>query len=215
MIHKTGYPTLILAAILCLILLTLTFFFAPNALIIVAILLAVFYLFLLSFFRNPTREIPQNHENKLYAPADGQVVVIEHINNADHYNDRRLQISIFMSPLNVHVNRSSIAGTIQLSDYRPGKYLPAWNPKSSSDNEQWLTVIENSNYSILLKQIAGALARRIVNNVKPGDIVMQGEEFGFIKFGSRVDILLPPNSKPLVGIGDKVKGNRDLIAELG
>jgi phosphatidylserine decarboxylase len=151
---------------------------------------------------------------KIIAPADGQVVVVEEIIDTEFFNDKRLQVSIFMSPLNVHVNRAPISGEIIYNKYHPGKFLVAWNPKSSTDNERHTIVIkDNEGKKILVKQIAGALARRIVNYMQPGQHINQTDEIGFIKFGSRVDLLLPIETKLLINIGDKVQGGVTVIAE--
>jgi phosphatidylserine decarboxylase len=148
----------------------------------------------------------------IVAPADGKVVVIEEMHDVEYFKDRRLQVSIFMSPLNVHVNRNPIDGEVLYSQYHPGKYLVAWDPKSSTDNERHSVVLRNEKVTILVKQIAGALARRIVNYLSAGEKVKQTEEFGFIKFGSRVDILLPPGTKVNVRIGEVVQGGVTVIA---
>ena len=151
-------------------------------------------------------------EGIIYAPADGQVVVIEEAEEPEYFKEKKLQVSIFMSPLNVHVNRAAIGGTVQYAQYHPGKYLVAWHPKSSTENERTTVVIKNAKVEILLRQIAGAVARRIRYYVQPGQTLEQGEEFGFIKFGSRVDLFLPLDAELKVKIGQKVKGNVDVIA---
>jgi phosphatidylserine decarboxylase len=148
------------------------------------------------------------------APADGKVVVIEEMHDNEYFNDRRLQVSIFMSPLNVHVNRNPIDGEVVYSKYHPGKFLVAWDPKSSTDNERHSVVLRNERVTILVKQIAGALARRIVNYLSAGQQVKQNEEFGFIKLGSRVDILLPAGTAVDVKLGDVVQGGVTVIARL-
>lgn len=176
-------------------------------------LIAILYGLLLNFFRNPPRPIPQTGDHLIYAPADGKVVVIEEITETEYFNDKRIQVSIFMSPLNVHVNRIPVTGTIAYQKYHPGKYLVAWHPKSSTENERNTVVVVQGRYQILLRQIAGALARRIKWYVHTGDKVHQGQEMGFIKFGSRVDVFLPLDAKVLVTIGQKVKGNVTRIAE--
>ena len=150
----------------------------------------------------------------IIAPADGKVVVIEETVDLEYFNDKRLQVSIFMSPANVHVNRNPIDGEILYSQYHKGKYLVAWDPKSSTENERHSVVIRNDKTTILVKQIAGAVARRIVNYLKPGQTVVQNNEMGFIKFGSRVDLLLPPGTVVNVKIGDAVMGGVTVIANI-
>jgi phosphatidylserine decarboxylase len=170
-------------------------------------------LFIISFFRNPKRLIPIG-DNHILASADGKVVVIEEVGEIEYFKDKRLQVSIFMSPANVHVNRSPIDGEVKYFKYHPGKYLVAWHPKSSSDNERTSMVIENESFAVLVRQIAGKLARRIVYYVEEGDEIERGEEFGFIKFGSRIDLFLPLNTKLNVEIGQKVRGGETIIGEL-
>jgi len=153
-------------------------------------------------------------DKKIFAPADGKVVVIEETMESEYFNDKRLQVSIFMSPLNVHVNRNPISGIVNYIKHHEGKYLVAWHPKSSSENERTTVVIENDGAEVLLRQIAGAVAKRIVNYLEEGEQVIQGKDMGFIKFGSRVDLFLPIDTKLNVKIGDKVKGNRTIIATL-
>lgn len=182
-----------------------------NSLIIVSVL---FYLIILQFFRNPIFDIHKD-EKHIIAPADGKVVVIEETEETEYLKGKRKQISIFMSPVNVHVNRMPIGGVISFFKYHPGKYLVAWHPKSSTENERTTVVVKTNNgVEILFRQIAGALARRIKCYVKEGQSLAQGQEFGFIKFGSRVDIFLPLDAKVLVKIGDVTKGGRTIIAEL-
>ncbi len=174
----------------------------------------IFYFLILQFFRNPKFVINTNEKHVL-APADGKVVVIEDTEETEYFNEKRKQISIFMSPVNVHVNRSPISGVVKFCKYHAGKYLVAWHPKSSTENERTTIVVESANgVEVLFRQIAGAVARRIRWYVKPGDSVEQGGEFGFIKFGSRVDVFLPLDAKINVAIGDKTKGGRTIIAEL-
>lgn len=174
----------------------------------------VLFLLVLQFFRNPKITIPLNDKHVL-APADGKVVVIEETTEDEYLKDKRLQISIFMSPLNVHVNRTPIQGVVDFFKYHPGKYLVAWHPKSSTENERTTLVLKSpSGIPVLVRQIAGAVARRIKWYAKEGQQFKQGEEFGFIKFGSRVDIFLPIGTKVLVNIDDKTKGGRTVIAEL-
>jgi len=167
----------------------------------------------LQFFRDPFRKKPIVNENKVYTPADGKVVVIEKTFESEYLKEECWQISVFMSPLNVHINRNPVSGIIEYLKYHSGKYLVAWHPKSSTENERFTTVYKTKNGKILIRQIAGALARRIVNNLKEGDKVTQSEEMGFIKFGSRVDIFLPLNAKIKVEMDQVVKSPADLIAE--
>ncbi len=175
---------------------------------------ALFYILFLQFFRSPVFEIKRD-ENLVLAPADGKVVVIEETEETEYLKSKRRQISIFMSPINVHVNRMPVGGSISYFKYHPGKYLVAWHPKSSTENERTTVVAKMKNGNeILFRQIAGALARRIKWYVKEGQSLQQGEEFGFIKFGSRVDIFLPLDAKIKVAIGEITKGGRTVIAEL-
>ncbi len=188
--------------------------FWAVALPFVTIASVIVFLLVLQFFRNPLREILSDDDTIVYAPADGKVVVIEETHEGEYFDDKRLQVSIFMSPTNVHVNRNPISGTINYFRYHPGKYLVAWHPKSSTENERTTVVIGNGNVEVLLRQIAGALAKRIVNYINEGDAVKQGADFGFIKFGSRVDLFLPLDAKIEVEMGQKVKGNKTVIARL-
>ena len=182
-----------------------------NVILLISI---VFYLLILQFFRNPYIQLP-NEEKLVFAPADGKVVVIEETTETEYLNDRRKQVSIFMSPINVHVNRSPVAGVVEFFKYHPGKYLVAWHPKSSTENERTTMVLTHkSGVKILVRQIAGALARRIKWYVKEGTPLAQGGEFGFIKFGSRVDVYLPLDAEILVSLEEKTKGGRTPIARL-
>jgi len=168
-------------------------------------------IFLISFFRIPKRKLT-TQDNAVVAPADGKVVAIEEVEADEYFSDRRIQVSIFMSPLNVHVNRNAVSGEVLYSEYHKGKYLVAWHPKSSIENERHTVVYKTNGKTLLIKQIAGALAKRIVNYLQAGQQVKQGEEMGFIKFGSRVDILLPLNAKIQVKIKDNVKGGVTVVA---
>lgn len=177
-------------------------------------LLVFLFLWIVKFFRYPKRIISPD-ETRLLCPADGKIVAIEEVFEPEYFKDKRIQVSVFMSPNNVHVNWSPISGTIKFMKYHPGKYLVAWHPKSSTHNERTTVVIENhEGTQILLRQIAGALARRIVCYAHEGNSIRQGDEFGFIKFGSRVDILLPLNARIEVKIGQKVSGKQTVIAFL-
>jgi phosphatidylserine decarboxylase len=215
MIHKEGYPSIILTIIVVALITILTHHFEADypVIIILGHLLSLFLLVtILQFFRNPTRQIIID-ENSIVAPADGRVVVIEETVETEYFNDKRLQISIFMSPINVHVNRYPIAGIVKYAKYHPGLFLVAWHPKSSTENERTTIVVKHKNgQEVLFRQIAGALARRIVYYSKEGDNAVQGAEFGFIKFGSRVDLLLPTTVKVKVNLEQKVTGNTTVIA---
>lgn len=216
MIHREGYRTLlVLAGILIVINILLAIYFSSLLLAGVAIS-ALIFLFFLQFFRNPSRLIPERNESYIYAPADGKVVVIEETFDPEYFQDKRLQVSVFMSPLNVHVNRSPISGEVTYVQHHPGKYLVAWHPKSSTENERTTTVIKGEGTELLLRQIAGAAAKRIVNYLQPRQRIEQGAEIGFIKFGSRVDILLPLEYRAYltVKVGDKVKNNIDTLAKI-
>lgn len=180
--------------------------------------LLAFFVFLLvfsiQFFRNPKRDISTIDDSKIYASADGKVVVIEETIEEEYFKDKRLQVSIFMSPLNVHANRVPVSGKINYAKYHKGKYLVAWHPKSSTENERTTTVIQTKDgKEILVRQIAGAMARRIKNYMEEGMDVKQGDELGFIKFGSRSDIFLPLGTNVTVALDQMVKGNIDVIAE--
>ncbi|MGZ4054040.1 MAG: phosphatidylserine decarboxylase family protein [Bacteroidia bacterium] len=213
--HKEGIPSLIITIIVAAIINFLTLHFCAAFPIIVWLgyaLSAFLLITILQFFRNPTRTITIN-ENNIVAPADGKVVVIEEVTESEYFKDKRIQISIFMSPINVHINRYPISGIVKYSKYHPGLFLVAWHPKSSTDNERTTIVVEHKNgQQMLFRQIAGAMARRIVNYAKEGDNAVQGDEFGFIKFGSRVDLLLPTSIKVKVALEQKVKGRQTVIA---
>lgn len=181
---------------------------------IVWAILVVVFLWIVKFFRYPERIISPD-ESQVLSPADGKIVAIEEVFEPEYFKDKRIQVSVFMSPNNVHVNWAPISGIIRFMKYHPGKYLVAWHPKSSTHNERTSVVIENyGGVQILLRQIAGALARRIVCYAHEGNTIRQGDEFGFIKFGSRVDIFLPVNAEIKVKIGDKVAGKQTVIAFL-
>ncbi len=216
-IHKEGYTSLALTILLIFIVNAVIQFYYPSAHTlkwIVYILSGALFLIILQFFRSPSFHIHTN-ENNVLCPADGKVVVIEETEETEFLNDKRIQVSIFMSPVNVHVNRNPISGVVSYFKYHKGKYLVAWHPKSSTENERTTIVIQNKDgVSVLFRQIAGAMARRIVWYVKEGDQVEQGKQFGFIKFGSRVDVFLPLGTKINVGIGEAVKGGRTVLAEL-
>ena len=213
--HREGIPTLFLTLIF-IASVNISAFFLINDLPVIQYALyglsAFLLIMILQFFRNPHRKTSVN-ENHIIAPADGQVVVIEEVEEKEYFHDKRIQVSIFMSPLNVHVNRNPIAGLVKYVKYHPGLYLVAWHPKSSTDNERTTIVIEAKNkQQVLFRQIAGAMARRIVYYVKEGQGVDQGKEMGFIKFGSRVDVLLPINAKLSIQLNQMVKGGETVIA---
>jgi len=216
-IHKEGFPTIALVTMLCLLLgFATNLHLEPSAPIlawVIYIVLFGFWLFILSFFRIPSRTFTYD-ENSVVSPADGKVVVIEEVFDTEYFNEKRLQISVFMSPANVHVNRYPVSGKVEYSQYHKGKYLVAWDPKSSTENERYSIVISNPKITMLVKQIAGALARRIVNYAVPGEEAKQNEELGFIKFGSRVDLLLPVGAKVNVKIGDTVKNGISVLATI-
>jgi phosphatidylserine decarboxylase len=206
-----------IAALLFLVINLITFslisFNYPILTLIIFIVTLGLFLFIISFFRVPNRKLITG-EKFVIAPADGKVVVIEETVDNEYFNDKRLQISIFMSPANVHQNRSPISGEVVYSTYHRGKYLVAWHPKSSTENERHSVVIKNSRGEVLVKQIAGALAKRIVNYLREGQTIEQSAEFGFIKFGSRVDVLLPPGTKVNVKLNEVVRGGITVIATL-
>lgn len=213
--HKEGIPSLIITIIVIAIINFLTNYFAGSYSIILWLgyLLSVFLLItILQFFRSPKRNLVIS-DNYIIAPADGKVVVIEEVTESEYFKDKRIQVSIFMSPINVHINRYPLSGIVKYSKYHPGLFLVAWHPKSSTDNERTTIVVEHKNgQSVLFRQIAGAMARRIVNYAKENDSAVQGAEFGFIKFGSRVDLLLPTSVKINVNLEQKVTGGESVIA---
>lgn len=215
MFHKEGYKIIVIATIISAILFLLVDKFVTvswlNTLLMVTIL--VLFVLILQFFRNPKRITTENL-NQIIAPVDGKVVVIEEVVEKEYFKDKRRQVSIFMSPLNVHVTRYPISGKVNFSKYHPGKYLVAWHPKASEENERTTIVVENDSIGeILYRQIAGALAKRIVNYAKVGDTAKQGTDAGFIKFGSRVDLYLPLDMKINVSLDQKAVGGKTVIAE--
>lgn len=216
-IHKEGKKIIILYLAFGFIVFSGLFLAFPNVSIlqmILGIAIGIGLIGLLVFFRNPQRNISNSDNQLIYAPADGKIVAIEEVEDDEYFNGKRLQVSIFMSVTNVHVNRNPIGGTVKYFKYHTGKYLVAWHPKSSTENERTTTVLSNGKHEILLRQIAGALARRIVNYVKVGDKVQQGSDMGFIKFGSRVDLLLPTDVELDIELNQKVKGNETVIGRL-
>jgi phosphatidylserine decarboxylase len=214
-IHKEGYKLIALAFLLCTAVSALGgWLFGTTTIwfyLVLAVCIVFFYL-VVQFFRLPHRE-NRSAANELVAPCDGKVVVIEEVEEPEYFKGKRLQISIFMSPLNVHANWVTCEGVVKYAKYHEGLYLVAWHPKSSTENERTTVVIEHPNgKEVLLRQIAGAVARRIVYYVKPGDLVKRNDQFGFIKFGSRVDIFLPVGTTVVAKLGDVTKGNETVIA---
>lgn len=215
--HKEGYPSLFLALLFSAIMIFIAWHFFPGVALAhwFSYILSAFVLItILQFFRNPSRDF-ETGENLIIAPADGKVVVIEETQENEYFKDKRLQVSIFMSPINVHVNRYPIAGKVSFFKYHPGKFLAAWEPKSSTDNERTTVVVKHfKGTEVLFRQIAGALARRIVWYCKEGDTAVQAGEMGFIKFGSRVDLFLPLGTKLNVKKGDVVVGGITSLGEI-
>jgi phosphatidylserine decarboxylase len=216
-IHREGYTIIgITLAVLAAINLIVYYFFENNTAVLIfcGFVSLVFLYLILQFFRHPARNQTMG-ENLVIAPCDGKVVVIEETVENEYYKDKRRQVSIFMSPLNVHINWYPISGKVKYLRYHEGKYLVAWHPKASTENERTTIVIEKEvRYSVLTRQIAGALAKRIVYYPHEGDMVKQGAELGFIKFGSRVDLFLPLKAQVKVKIGQKTKGGVTVVAEL-
>ncbi len=214
-IHKEGTIILITTFIILLALNAVVYYLLPPIALYVSIPVSLILFFLvLQFFRVPAREITSDNK-VVVCPADGKVVVIEETNEDEFLKDRRIQVSIFMSPVNVHVNWFPVSGIVKYFKYHPGKYLVAWHPKSSTENERTTVVVESENgIQVLFRQIAGAVARRIVCYARPDDVAEQGSQFGFIKFGSRVDVFLPLGSEVKVNINDMVKGSQTVLAVL-
>lgn len=215
-LHREGYRHILIATVLWILLGWLSSWLLASLPWLVYVLNFIFFLlwaWVIWFFRIPARRFSRN-EHQIFAPADGKVVVIEETFEPEYFKDKRLQISIFMSPLNVHVNRCPISGVVKYMKYHPGKYLVAWHPKSSTENERTTLVIENEKMPVLLRQVAGAMARRICYYVKEGQPVAQHSEFGFIRFGSRVDVYLPIGTPVNVKIGEKVQGGLSVLAQI-
>ncbi|WP_191857988.1 phosphatidylserine decarboxylase family protein [Hanstruepera ponticola] len=215
MFHKEGHKIILITLIFVvgLFLLTDSFNLAYWLKTLIMVTLLVFLILILQFFRNPKRFIHINDDN-VVSPVDGKVVVIEEVFEKEYFQDKCIQVSVFMSPINVHVTRYPVGGKVLYSKYHPGKYLVAWHPKASEENERTTVVIENHSFGkILYRQIAGALAKRIVNYAKEGENIIQGADSGFIKFGSRVDLFLPLDSKIKVTLNEKVRGGESIIAE--
>ena len=213
--HREGRVSILLAVLFSLAIILIAYRVYPGVKVLqpIALSLAAFVMVaILQFFRNPNRRTVTLPDS-IIAPADGRVVVIEEVEDPEYFKSKVKQISIFMSPTNVHINWYPISGKVTYSQYHPGKYLVAWNPKSSTDNERHSVVIQNEKYGeILVKQIAGAMARRIVNYANVTQDIDQGEELGFIKFGSRVDVLLPLDAKVEVNLEDKTVGGQTILA---
>lgn len=213
-IHKEGHALLLAVGLFLLLLNTAlwlweTLYFWP-----VLVLSLLLYALILQFFRNPTRTIPVKDNQVVYAPADGRICAIEEVFEGEFFREKRLLVSIFMSPLNVHVNRNPVGGSIRYFHYHAGKYLAAWHPKSSTENERTTVVYDTGNTQILMRQIAGAVAKRIKWYVEEGDQVEQGADMGFIKFGSRVDLYLPIYAQLGIQMNQTVRGNQTIIARL-
>ncbi len=215
MFHKEGYKIISVAIVLFAGINVASYVAIQNKewQLAIFVLTLAFLILILQFFRNPKRKTDVNDQT-VVSPVDGKVVVIEEVFEKEHFNDKRLQVSIFMSPINVHVTRHPINGEVVFSKYHPGKYLVAWHPKASEENERTTVVVKNNIIEILYRQIAGALAKRIVNYAKEGEKVTQGSDSGFIKFGSRVDVFLPVGTKVDVTLNQKVKGGESVIATL-
>ncbi len=216
-IHKEGYLSIVIVFTFVVLLNLSVYYFLPILFVTIplAIISAIFFFFIVRFFRHPIRVINNTDDKIIYAPADGKVVVIEQVDENEYLKEKRIQVSIFMSPLDIHVNWIPIKGIVSYFKYHKGKHLVAFAPKSSEVNERTTTVIKTSNnIEILMRQIAGAVARRIVYYAKEGTKFGQGDELGFIKFGSRVDVFLPLDSKILVNLQDKTVGNETIIAKL-
>lgn len=215
MFHKEGFRIIIITLFIIIGLSVLTNYFVPDPNIRSGILIVLFIILLLilQFFRNPKRKF-ELHPMQVLSPVDGKVVVIEEVFEKEFFKDKRLQVSIFMSPINVHVTRYPVGGKVVFSKYHPGKYLVAWHPKASEENERTTVVVKNEVFGeVLYRQIAGAMAKRIVNYAETGQQVIQATDSGFIKFGSRVDVFLPIGTKINVSLNQKVKGGISVIAE--
>ena len=214
MFHKEGAQSILIGVVFTAVVLLLSDKFIELNWLKMALQISAFVLLIiiLQFFRNPKRTVITN-DNQILAPVDGKVVVIEEVYEGEFFKDKRIQVSIFMSPINVHVTRYALSGQVKFSKYHPGKFLVAWHPKASEENERTTVVIENKTFgAVLYRQIAGALARRIVNYAEEGMQVIQGEDAGFIKFGSRVDLFLPLGTPINVALNQKAIGGKTVIA---
>ena len=216
-IHKEGYKSIALSALVFGAVNIIFFYFFSASLPVIGWIVfgvsLLMLLFIISFFRSPKRNCTVAH-HQVICPADGKVVVIEEVTDIEYFHDKRIQVSIFMSPANIHINRIPMTGEVEYSQYHKGKYLVAWHPKSSIENERHSVVIKSDSAEILVKQIAGAVAKRIVNYLKVGQVVEQGAEMGFIKFGSRVDVLLPIGTELNVELNQAVKGGITVLATI-
>lgn len=216
-IHKEGYVIILVTTVICCGIFVANHLLLRDILILywlINLFLLVMYYLVVQFFRVPHRLAPQG-ENIIICPADGKVVVIEETEETEYFKDKRIQISIFMSPMNVHANWNPIHGVTRYVKYHPGKYLVAWHPKSSTENERTTVVVKHANGSeVLFRQIAGAVARRIVCYAKENEKVAAGTEFGFIKFGSRIDVFVPLGTPLNIKIGDVVQGKTTIIGQL-
>jgi len=212
-IHREGISTLIASFVFLVVANALVYAYFPSGSLFFVVVSMVLYVFLISFFRKPDRSIGSIDPERFLSPCDGKVVVIEETEEPEYFQGKRIQVSIFMSPLNVHINWHPISGTIDYYKYHPGKYLAAWNPKSSTENERTTTVYDYGKNKLLVRQVAGALARRIVCYAQKRQVVQQGDELGFIKFGSRVDLYFPLDTEILVNINDQVQGNITTLAK--
>ena len=214
MFHKEGHKIILIALSLCILLSLIADYFVENSFIKggIVISLIILLLLILQFFRNPKRLFTLN-ENHVLSPVDGKVVVIEEVFEKEYYNEKRIQVSVFMSPINVHVTRYPVGGKVVYSKYHPGKFLVAWHPKSSEENERTTVVVKSKQFGdVLHRQIAGAMAKRIVNYAEEGQVVNQAHDSGFIKFGSRVDVFLPLDATINVSLNQKVKGGVTILA---
>ena len=214
-IHKEGHKILFYLLLVLFAINGAAYYFSLSEMVTSSLLIVstVIYILVLQFFRNPRVSVVRD-DNLIYAPADGKVVVIEKTYESEYFDDDRIQISIFMSPLNVHVNRTPMAGIVKYFKYHPGKYLVAWHPKSSTENERTTLVLERNNIQLLVRQVAGAVARRIKWYVQEGQPLVQGQEYGFIKFGSRLDVYLPVDAEIVCSINEVTKGGKTVLARL-
>ena len=215
-IHREGYTILLVTGLGLLLINAIAIYLlqvSDKTAMAISLLSAIIFFFVLYFFRIPRIEMAHTNGKQIIAPADGKVVVIEEVDVDEYFSEKKIQVSIFMSPSNVHVNRTPIGGEVKYTAYHPGKYLVAWHPKSSTENERTTIVIDNGTVEVMMRQIAGKVARRIVYNLEEGDDVKQGLDFGFIKFGSRVDLFLPLDTKINVKLGQKVKGGITVVGE--
>ncbi len=213
-LHKEGFFIIGLTFLVIALIFFLVDWLLPSGLLVVSVLCLILLIFVLQFFRHPIRNVPQHDDKLFYSPADGKVVVIEERVEDEVLKDKRLMISIFMSITDVHCNRIPVSGRVEYVKHHPGRYLVAWHPKSSTDNERTTISIKSGNTTFVIRQIAGAMARRIRTYLQPGQTAIQGRELGFIKFGSRVDVFLPLDAKVKVSLNQHVKANVDVIAEM-